>query len=535
MKRFSPSRAVPLAAAVLLLLAAAGSAPRQVREEPRSGGMIRVRDRAPWDSKASLDPAVSTWTFAVTQIFECLVRLDSHLELMPSLAEYWMMSEDGRRMTFILKRNVRFHHGRVLEALDVKASLERVMKRETQSPYGALLAARVAGGTAFRDGTASEVSGFRVPEKYVFELTWTSASVSSLYLLSMSFCSILPQDKMAEAEFFDKPSGTGAFRLSYWLRSPKLDKVGVKLERFAGYHGRKAYLEALEYSPFFTVDHFMGGEVDIMPFLSERMANSGCQTILGGPYAAAYLIFSCHRPPFDRPTVRRAVAAAIDRDKLVEALAGPDKVRRPIGSFLPSGLPGFPPPEEAPVFDADKARRLLEENGFTAERTFPSLALYAFGSREAAVRMARPLAAQLAEAGVPVSIRPLRSAAELRETLAPYLVLVVRSLEVPDADSLLRPLFGPSPEADRFLSRYESAEVARLLEEASQEKSWARRIELFKTMNRVLGQDLPAVPLFTEEDRMAVRGTVHGLRAPALGWGYLEARDLWLDRREPNP
>jgi len=499
--------------------------------------MIRIRDRAP-ASRPSLDPAVSSWTFPVEQIFEGLVRLDSRLELVPSLAEYWMISEDGRRMTFILRRGVRFHHGRDLEALDVKASFERVLKRETKSPYGALLAAKVAGGLAYRDGLTAEAAGFRVPEKYVFEVIWNSPATASLYLLSMSFCAILPRDKLAAegAGFFDKPSGTGAFRFAHWIRSPKLDIVGVGLERFTGYHGRKAYLEAIEYSPYYTVDQFMAGDVDIMPFLSERMANSGCQAFLGGPFAAAYLTLSCQRAPFDRQAVRRAVAAAIDRDRLIEALKGPDKVRRPTSGFLPSGLPGFPPPEEAPSFEAERARRLLEELGYSAERPFPAVFLFALGPRsEAVIRSCRIIAAQLAEAGIRADIRTIRTAEDLRPVLTPYLVLTVRSLDVPDADELLRPLFGPGGEPDRLLTRYESPDMARLLEDASLEKSWSRRIELFKAMDRILRQDLPAVPLFTEEDRLAVRSAVRGLRAPALGWGYLEARDLWLDRREPLP
>ncbi len=537
MSRAPAFKLLALAAAGLAVLATAGSFPGAGREEPRSGGRIRIRDRVP-ASPPSLDPATSSWTFPVQQIFEGLVRLDSRLELAPSLAEYWMISEDGRRMSFILKRGVRFHHGRDLEALDVKASLERVLRRETRSPHGLLLAARVAGGLAFRDGLTADVAGFRVPEKYVFEVTWNGPAIASLYLLSMSFCAILPRDRLAEegSGFFDKPSGTGAFRFASWIRSPKLDIVGVSLERFPGYHGRKAYLDVLEYSPHFTVDQFMAGDVDVLPFQSERMANSGCQAFLGGPYAAAYLTLSCHRAPFDRPAVRRAVASAIDRDRLIEALRGPDKVRRPTASFLPSGLPGFPPPEEVPVFEPERARRLLEELGYSAERPFPAVFLFAIGPRsDTATRSVRTIAAQLAAAGIRAEVRSIRSVEDLGAVLTPYLALTVRSLAVPDADGLLRPLFGSGGEPERLLARYDSPRLASLLEEAAAEKSWSRRIALFKTMDAVLKQDQPAVPLFTEEERMAVRGAVRGLRPPALGWGYLDGRELWLDRREPRP
>lgn len=523
----------------LLLLAAAGSlVPGQSREEPRSGGLIRVRDFSSSSSKPSLDPAVSTWIFATEQIFEGLVQLNSRLELVPSLAEYWMVSEDGLRTTFILKRGVHFHHGRDLEALDVKYSFERVLRRETKSPHAGLLAAKVVGAEAFRSGQAAEVAGFRVPEKYVFEVTWTTPSAASLYLLSMSFCKVLPREKLAEEGpgFFDKPSGTGAFRFAEWVRSPKLEIVGVRLERFARYHGRKAYLDAVEYSPFYTFDHFMNGEVDIMPFIYERLANSGCQAVLGGPYAAAYLTFSCQQAPFDRPAVRRAVAAAIDRDRLIRVLKGPNRVRRPISNFLPAGLPGFPPPEEVPGFVPEQARRLLDELGYPSERRFPAITLYTQGPRtDDTFRAAREIADELGNAGIPTSVRSLRAAADLRGVLAPYLVLTVRTLEVPDAENLIGPLFGPGEEPDGLLARYASPALNKLLREAAAEKSWSQRIDLFRKMDRILGQDLPAVPLYTEEEQLAVRGTVRGVRPPALGWGYLDARDLWLTRKERLP
>ncbi|MDD8026810.1 MAG: ABC transporter substrate-binding protein [Acidobacteriota bacterium] len=535
---FRPVRFCFRAISAVLLLAAAGafgSPPRL--DEPKPGGMIRVRDFAS-ASKPNLDPAAGSWIFATEQIFEGLVRLDSRSELVPSLAEYWMVSEDGTRMTFILKRDVRFHHGRDLDAQDVKYSFERLLRQETRSPLAGLLAERIAGARAFRDGKAPEVAGFRVPEKYVFEVTWTSPSVASLYLLSTSFCKILPRDKLAEegSGFFDKPSGTGAFRFSGWIRSPRLDIVGVKLERFPQYYGRKAYLDHVEYSPFFTVDHFMSGEVAIMPFLSERMANSGCQTVLAGPCAASYLMFSCHLAPFDRSAVRRAVAAAVDKDRLIEALKQPDRVRRPSSGFIPAGLPGFLPAEDASGFDPEQARRLMDELGFSAERRFPPVILFVLGPRtEVGTRTSREIVSQLGAVGITADIRMLRTAGDLRGVRTPYLVLVTRPLDIPDADAIVRPLFGSGEEGDHLLARYASPALDKLLEAAAVEKSWARRIDLFLQMGDILGKDLPAVPLFTEEERLAVRSFVRGVRPPALGMSYLEARDLWLDRKEPQP
>jgi ABC-type transport system substrate-binding protein len=47
--------------------------------------------------------------------------------VVPSLAEYWTISDDGKRITFYLRKGVRFHHGRAVTAEDVKFSLEQAL------------------------------------------------------------------------------------------------------------------------------------------------------------------------------------------------------------------------------------------------------------------------------------------------------------------------------------------------------------------------------------------------------------------------
>ncbi len=534
-----PARCLIYVVGISLALSATahnGTAPAR-QDQPKPGGLIRVRDFNP-ASKPSLDPALGSWVFPIEQIFEGLVRIDDRLDPTAALAEYWMVSEDGKRTTFILKRGVRFHHGRDFDSQDVKYSFERLLRRETQSPYAGLIAGKVVGAREFREGRAPEVSGFRAPEKYVFEIEWKSPSVSSLYLLSMSFCKILPRDKLAAegADFFYKPSGTGAFRFSSWMRSPQLDIVGVRLERFASYHGRKAYLDFVDYSPHLTVDHFVNGEADIMPFLSDRMASSGCQAVVGGAYTGSYLAFSCHIAPFDRSVVRKAVAAALHKDRLAGINQGPDRVRRPTSSYIPSGLPGFLPSEETSHFDPEQSRRLLDELGYSDKRRFPSVTVYVLTPRaESQIRLGREIAAQLDAAGITAYVRTIMAAEELRNVRTPYLALFTWMMDYPDAENVILPLFGSVSEGLHLLSRYASPALDKLLEDSSAEKSWTRRLGLFRDMERILAADLPVVPLFTEEERLAVQSHVRGVRPPPLGSSYLDAKNLWLDRRGPRP
>ncbi|MGD0782208.1 MAG: ABC transporter substrate-binding protein, partial [Candidatus Aminicenantales bacterium] len=430
LKRGSVAVSAVLASVVL---AAWPARPAPSEDAPKYGGVLRVReDGVPL--QPNLDPAVRSWTFATEQLYEGLVRLSAKLDIVPALAEYWIISEDGRRTTFILKRGVLFHHGREMDSQDVKFSLERLLRRDTQSPYAPLFMNKVVGAREFWDGKADEVSGFRATEKFVFEIQWKNPYVSALYLLSMSFCKILPRDLLLDQgrNFFWQPVGTGPFKFSYWVRSPLLDVVGVRLERFYRYHDRRPYLDVVEFSPHFSIDQFMDGDVHVMPFLSERMATSKSQIVQGGLYNMTYLMMSCQNPPLDSAAVRLAVAAAIDKDKLARVWGGPAGALRSSANFIPSGLPGFFPLDDELSGDPEKARRLLSDFGYFVERPFPELLFFIPLPRsEAAVRLGRELEVQLKAVGIPVSVRFVRSMAALQDVKQPFLAFVPWRMNFP--------------------------------------------------------------------------------------------------------
>lgn len=67
----------------------------------------------------------------VQQVFDRLVEYDNITEtLIPRISHHWE-SGDGKVWTFFLRKGVRFHHGRELTSIDVKATFERLKKEST--------------------------------------------------------------------------------------------------------------------------------------------------------------------------------------------------------------------------------------------------------------------------------------------------------------------------------------------------------------------------------------------------------------------
>lgn len=507
------------------LLFAKPDQPRTIR-----GGTLRV---SPFGSQLNLelDPAKDSHVFLMQQLYDGLVKLDKTLSPTPALAEYWVISDSGRKYTFYLRQGVRFHDGRELTADDVAFSLTRLVNPEIHSPYARNLLSKVVGAQEYWDGKARVVSGFRVLGRYVFEIEWINPNVSALYLLGMSYSKILPKASVLTQgqDFFRKPVGTGPFKFGYWMRGPQLEITGIRLERNAAYFDRPALLDAVEFSPFFTLDGFKQGDVDIYPFVSERFRRVDCQVMDDGALSLVFLGMSCHLDPLNRVEVRQALSLGLDRRLLTKASFTSESVPEYIGTFIPAKLKGFFPAAGDLDYSPQRARTLLAANGFSNDREFPTLLFFTSKANPTlGNKTYLELQSQLEPLGISLSHREYRSLREVRSARRPYLVMVEWRLNFPDPMDILWPLF--YSRSDSNVLGYAVKRVDEALEAADVEPSFSRRIDLFNGIERQLQRDLPAVPLFSNQRRMALQAYVKGVEVSPLGFFYLDLRNVWLDK-----
>src|SRR5215831_14971668 len=93
---------------------------------------------------ATLDPAFAknqSIMWAVHQLYNTLVEIDSNLNIVPSLAYRWDVSTDRKTYTFHLRSDVFFHNdtafvngkGRKMVAADIEYSFKRIIDPATSS------------------------------------------------------------------------------------------------------------------------------------------------------------------------------------------------------------------------------------------------------------------------------------------------------------------------------------------------------------------------------------------------------------------
>jgi peptide/nickel transport system substrate-binding protein len=123
--------------------------PVRLSAAPRERIVLRIDEVA----VAEIDPAKSTDfvdSILFYNLYDTLVAPGPGGRLVPSLAESWQISPDGRTYTFKIRSGVRFHDGTPLGAADVAFSLQRMMALKQGYSYlydGWVLGVTASGST----------------------------------------------------------------------------------------------------------------------------------------------------------------------------------------------------------------------------------------------------------------------------------------------------------------------------------------------------------------------------------------------------
>ena len=360
------------------------------------GGLPTIRWSDEGVEDVTLDPpAINQGSAALAvqeMIFNGLVGLNSHLQVVPDGASSWTVSRDHRVYTFHVRRGLRFGDGSPVTAYDFAWSLNRAFEPRFLDGNTDYYLGHIVGGLDVTNGRAQTVRGIRVLNKHTLRITTDVPTAAFLDQLTYEGASVVPRHAIERygSAWTNHAYGTGPFVVSgivpgqyidlspnryYWCGRPKV-KIQVDLIPDVDV----AYSDYMHH----LVD-VMGGQ----EFPADRVAQVRTRhDVHSSPQLVTeYVLPNERQKPFDNSYVRRAFALAFDRSALVRVVFDGD--RYPAHGILPPGLPGYDPQLKGQRFDPALAQRYLAQAGYKDGKGFPEIALTidasaTYGAAEAA-------------------------------------------------------------------------------------------------------------------------------------------------------
>lgn len=343
-------------------------APLAAQAQTRGGDVVVAITQAPPTLDAQVT-SIEASRYITLHLYETLYARDENARAVPDLAEGVAISPDGLTYSFPLRKNVKFHNGKVMTSADVVASLERYRK--------------IGGSASLLEAIDSvRANG---PHEVVIKLK----TVQSTFLDTLSSprapLAVYPAEEAAKDANKINPIGTGPFKFVEY----KPDSH-VKLERYKdytpnprytkrdGFAGKKeVFVDTVTFrfmpEAGARVAALQAGEVHLVatvdgPTKKRLETNPSFKVYPALPFAFQILKFNHAVAPTNNVDFRRAVAAALDMEEIM-AISYPDIHQLdgawvyPNSSFhVDAGLKNYNKP------DLKLAKELLAKSGYKGEK-----------------------------------------------------------------------------------------------------------------------------------------------------------------------
>ena len=489
---------------VVLGYALGDSAPVGAAEQPDRGGTIvwAVHEGMP-----DFDIHY-TGSYILTQpvapLYNGLLTFDvyNNGEIVGDLAEGWEIAPDGKQITFALRQGVTFHDGSAFTCADAKYSLEKCTDPKRANPGLVSMMEKVFDSATCRDD-------------YTLVMRLKEPSAAVLTLLADAHTVMM---KAGIAEQVDRKDpkflmGTGPFKFKSYTpgvnfraeRNPNYWKPGVPhidgyeavvmddlTKIFASFRARQLTMTGI-------ARHLEQPEADIL-----KKDFPEAVVALGPRAGWDTFVMHVSKAPFNDPRVRKAVALATDREKMIEIAAeGWGVLGGYIGPHTPYGLP-LEELKQYPQFGDDLAKRQAEAKRLLAE------AGYAKGLDVELVLRRGPLYERgtlsrqddLKRVGMNVKITLLDTAGfvdrQKKGDFQAFTVLEAVSFDDPDAYYMRFTCDAPSN-----YGKYCNPEFDKLFAQQSRAFDVQQRAEITRQMERLLLQDIPSDRGFYWKSAMA--------------------------------
>jgi peptide/nickel transport system substrate-binding protein len=289
-----------------LMLAGAGPAGARIL-----GGAAAASQTLILGTTTDLAPStflrIGTDPTSVSLVFDTLADVNPVTKrLTPSVAESWAFSKNNTHLVINLRKNVRYHTGRLLTPQDVIFSLKATLNPVYEAQIGP---------------TVALVKAFKVTGKHQVTLAFKKAVTSAEMLLV--FVPLIDSQTVSGLFTGKQVIGTGPFKFGswtpmnnftfvknphYWQKGlPRLDSVRVNF-----FSSATAMVNALQAGQISIAYNLVPSQVALLK-------DDGFVANTSSPAFAEYYVgINVNAAPFQDIRVRQAVAHSLDRARIAE-------------------------------------------------------------------------------------------------------------------------------------------------------------------------------------------------------------------------
>lgn len=497
-------RRVTQSGTLLLVLLLAGC----LRHEPPAD-LVIINGAEP----ESLDPALVTGQADLRvagTLFEGLTRYNARTgEPEPGLAARWEISPDRMVYTFYLRPDAVWSTGEPITADDVVYSWRRVLNPLTAAEYAGQLFF-LKNAEAYNRGAITDPAQVGV---HALDARTVRAELHSPIPFFLSLCAhptlaVVPRqtiERLGDQWLAARPLPvSGAYELVHWRLNDKI-RLRKNPRYWDAAHTHCAVVDILPItSPATALNLYETGAADII-WDKNLVPGELVELLLQRPdfhafdYLGTYFLrFNVTRPPFDDVRVRRALAQAIDKQRLKEKiLKGGERLAT---HQTPPGVAHYQPPEGLP-YDPQQARRLLAEAGFAGGAGFPTFTYLFNAGSGGGTRLDAKIAVELQD----MWQRELGVRAELRQMEWKVYLAAQRRLEYDVCrSSWIADYNDANTFLDMFMSQngnnrtgWKNARYDALMRSANQEADPTRRAEILRQAETLLvREEVVVLPLY---------------------------------------
>jgi len=290
-------------------------------------------------------------------LYAGLLRRNAEGEIVPDLAESYEISPDGKIYTVRLAQGLTWSDGEPLSADDVMLTFELITDQLYKSPLR----------SQYRNVTVERVDDHTVK----FTLAQSSAAFAgklTVGILPAHIWGDVPPPNFGLIEYNSRPVGAGPYKFESLKRDANTGFIKeYRLIVNPNYHGQKPYIEKLTFKfyedPALMAESIRQKTIEGISVVSKDERDNLRQVRAVDLQMLRYtsIFFNSKRSVVSTPEVRKALAAAVDRQAIIDnALNGAGIiVDGPIPPAVPGSVSGI-----QPAFNPDEARRILEEAGW---------------------------------------------------------------------------------------------------------------------------------------------------------------------------